>query len=486
MPQNLLALTSSPIKFGTDGWRGVLGVDFTLEKLLAAAAAAAQELLYRSLPNNHSRQIIIGYDRRFLAAEMAEAIASAVRGCELEPLLTDSAVVTPSCSWAVVERKALGALIITASHNPPEWLGLKIKGPLGGSVEGDFTRAVEKRLAVGGLSIPLKEACKQFDCRNEHLEALKAKFDITAILSGLKNLGLNVIVDPMHGSAAGCLKYLFNEKSNSILREIRTERDPLFGGNPPEPLVEYITELTQEIKSSSLAGKPSLGIVFDGDGDRIAAVDENGRYCSTQLLMPLLIDHLSKGSSISSYIAKTVSGCDLMTFVAESHGLKVLELPVGFKYIASEMLSKEVLIGGEESGGIGFGSHIPERDALFTSLVLLEAIANSGKMLGQRIDELQNKFGEVHFDRIDLSLENMEIRNKLEIFLQKTPPKKILDKSVKEIINIDGVKLRIDRNHWLMFRFSGTEPLLRIYCEAQNNKQLRDTLNWAKNLIQNI
>ena len=486
MPEKSLTLTNSPIKFGTDGWRGVLGVDFTLDKLLAVAAAAAQELEYRSLPNNECRQIIIGYDRRFLAAEMAEAICSAVRSCELEPLLTDSAVVTPSCSWAVVQRKALGALIITASHNPPEWLGLKIKGPLGGSVEGDFTKAVEKRLSLGVSSIPIKTFNNKFNCRKEHLDALKAKFDISSILNGLKNLGLHVIVDSMHGSAAGCMNYLFNENANSILREIRTERDPLFGGNPPEPLAEYITELIHEVKSASIDGEACVGIVFDGDGDRIAAVDENGRYCSTQLLMPLLIDHLSKENSSSECIVKTVSGCDLMTFIAENHGLEVLELPVGFKYIASEMLSREVLIGGEESGGIGFGFHIPERDALFTSLVLLEALANGGKPLGQRIDDLQNQFGEVHFDRIDLLLENMQIRNKVETFLEKNPPKKILDISVKEIISIDGFKLRMDRNHWIMFRFSGTEPLLRIYCEGKNKQQLRDTLNWAKNLINNI
>tara|TARA_Y100001968_G_scaffold4095_1_gene3618 strand:- start:6776 stop:8236 length:1461 start_codon:yes stop_codon:yes gene_type:complete len=486
MPKNSLALTPSPIKFGTDGWRGVLGVDFTLEKLLPVAAAAAQELAYQSHPHNQSRQIIIGYDRRFLAAEMAEAIASAVRGCELQPLLTDSAVVTPSCSWAVVERKALGALIVTASHNPPEWLGLKIKGPLGGSVEGDFTKAVEQRLAAGGLSTPFKAFNNKFNCRIEHLDALKEKFDISSILKGLTTLGLNVIVDPMHGSAAGCMQYLFNEQTNCVVREIRTQRDPLFGGNPPEPLAEYINELIHEVKSSSIDGKTSLGIIFDGDGDRIAAVDENGRYCSTQLLMPLLIDHLSKRSHSSSCIVKTVSGCDLMRLVAESNGLEVLELPVGFKYIASEMLSREVLIGGEESGGIGFGSHIPERDALFTSLVLLEALADGGKTLGQRIDELQNQFGEVHFDRIDILLENIQIRNKVEDFLRKTPPKKILGKSVQEVITLDGFKFRLDINHWLMFRFSGTEPLLRIYCEGQSNKQLTDTLDWAMNFIENI
>ena len=354
-----LPLGPAPIQFGTDGWRGVLGVDITVERLLPVAAAAAQELAHRAPAHLDSRVVVIGYDRRFLAPELAEAIASAVRGCELEPLLTDTPVPTPACSWAVVERKALGALVITASHNPPEWLGLKIKGPFGGSVEGDFTAAVERRLAAGGITPPIQADVARFDGRQEHLEGLRRKLDLTALVSGLKTMGLKVIVDPMHGSAAGCIPELIGAGSNGLVEEIRSARDPLFGGHPPEPLAPYLQELISAVKASSAAGTPAVGLVFDGDGDRIAAVDETGRFCSTQLLMPLLIDHLGRARNLPGSVVKTVSGSDLMRLVAEGQGRDVQELAVGFKYIASEMLAGEVLIGGEESGALASGCTCP-------------------------------------------------------------------------------------------------------------------------------
>ena len=283
MASNPLPLNTRPVIFGTDGWRGIIGVDFTLERLLKVAAASVKELAYRSSnQKGKSRTVIIGYDRRFLAYEMAEAIASVVRSCDLEPLLTDSPVPTPACSWAVFNKNALGALVITASHNPPEWLGLKIKGPLGGSVQRDFTEAVEQRLAVSGNIALEKNLINKFDCRMEHLSALRNKFDIPLIIRELQSLGLFLIVDPMHGSAAGCISELLGKESNGLMKEIRCNRDPLFGGNPPEPLAKYIPELIDLVKSSAKGGKLSMGLVFDGDGDRIAAIDEKGRFCNTQ------------------------------------------------------------------------------------------------------------------------------------------------------------------------------------------------------------
>ena len=231
-----LPLAAAPIHFGTDGWRGVIGVDITVERLLTVAAAAAQELAYRAPTELKSRSVIIGYDRRFLAPEMAEAIAAAVRGCELEPLLTETPVPTPACSWAVVQHQALGALVVTASHNPPEWLGLKIKGAFGGSVEDTFTTAVEQRLAAGGISVPINGITKRFDGRGQHLEGLREKLDLTSLIKGLQKMGLKVIIDPMHGSASGCIAELLDPHNQGLVQEIRDQRDPLFGGNPPEPL----------------------------------------------------------------------------------------------------------------------------------------------------------------------------------------------------------------------------------------------------------
>ena len=243
-----LPLEASPIQFGTDGWRGILGVDITVERLLTVAAAAARELAYSAPAGLTSREVVIGYDRRFLAPELAEAIAAAVRGADLEPLLSDTPVPTPACSWAVVERGALGALVITASHNPPEWLGLKIKGPFGGSVEGDFTSRVETRLAAGGISVPIDGATPRFDAMGTYLAGLASRIDTAALSQGLERLGLRVIVDPMHGSAAGGLGALLaGASANGVLREIRSNRDPLFGGNPPEPLAPYLEQLIADV-----------------------------------------------------------------------------------------------------------------------------------------------------------------------------------------------------------------------------------------------
>jgi len=483
MKKKKLNLTKEKISFGTDGWRGILGVEFTLERLLKVAAAAAQELAYVKEKKNN--KIIIGYDRRFLAEEMAEAVASAVRGVDLVPLLASSALPTPSCSWGIVEENALGALVITASHNPCEWLGLKIKGPFGGSVDSSFTDSVQKRLDAGGISIPIEGVTEKVDFRKQHLLGISQEFDMHLIADGLRKLGVKIFVDPMHGSAAGCMSELFGVDSEELIYEIRTERDPSFGGNPPEPLKAYLSQLIQEVQDESQAGKLSMGLVFDGDGDRIAAIDEKGRYCNTQLLMPVLIDHLARVRNMPGCVVKTVSGSDLMRLVAEDLGREVLEKPVGFKYIAEEMLSREVLIGGEESGGVGFGHHLPERDALFTALLLMESIVADGKCLGEKIDSLHARFGKSHFERIDLTLKDMEMRRSLEDFLKQKTPSSIGHKSVLEVISTDGIKLILDKSHWLMFRFSGTEPLLRIYCEAPSSAEVTSTLYYAKQLIDN-
>jgi phosphomannomutase len=232
-----------------------------------------------------------------------------------------------------------------------------------------------------------------------------------------------------------------------------------------------------------------VGIVFDGDGDRIAAVDERGRFCSTQLLMPLFIDHLARARQLPGVVIKTVSGSDLMQQVAEGLGRTVLEKPVGFKYIASEMLAGEVLVGGEESGGVGFGMHTPERDAPFAALLLLEALVEGGLPLGARLDALIARHGgpngaSTDYDRLDLRLASMEARARLEQMLADAPPAEVAGVPVQQVITTDGVKLRLGPSHWLMLRFSGTEPLLRLYCEAPSASRVAEVLAWARQLAE--
>lgn len=239
------------------------------------------------------------------------------------------------------------------------------------------------------------------------------------------------------------------------------------------------------MNASTAAGQPAVGIVFDGDGDRIAAIDEHGRYCSTQLLMPLLIDHLAGARGLPGKVIKTVSGSDLMAAVAEDLGREVIEKPVGFKYIASEMLAGEVLIGGEESGGVGFGLHLPERDALLVALLLLEALVEGGLPLGARLNALQQRCGGASaYDRLDLRLKDMASRARLERQLAEAPPAEVAGAPVREVIRTDGVKLRLGPSHWLMLRFSGTEPLLRLYCEAPSEERVAQVLAWARALAE--
>ena len=480
-----LLQSAGPVRFGTDGWRGVLGVDVTAATMLQVAAAAAQELAATAPADLHSREVLVGFDCRFLAPELAELAAAAVQGCNLLPLLTTSPTPTPTMSWAVRQRQALGALVVTASHNPPEWLGLKIKGPFGGSVESTFTARVERRLRAGSVIPPGRDPVSRFDAWMPYLEALSRLVDCRTLGQRLQHLGWQVLVDPMHGAAAGGLPRLLG----SAVVEIRSERDPLFGGHAPEPLATNLQELTRRMQAASAAAQTAVGLAFDGDGDRLAAVTETGAFCSTQLLMPLLIHHLGRDATRPGVVVKTVSGSDLMATVAEDRGRRVVETPVGFKHVAAVMRQEAVLLGGEESGGVGFGHHMPERDGLLAALLVLEALVTAEQPLGQHLAVLQQRSGrQFHYDRLDLHLGDLATRNRLLAVLEQQRPHTVAGEPVTEISHRDGIKLRLGKGlgHWLMLRFSGTEPLLRLYCEAPTLEQVRTTLAWAEAFVQGL
>jgi phosphomannomutase len=474
-----MPVAANSIKFGTDGWRGVIGDEFTFERLALVAPVAAKVLYDTYHPTVGNRTIIVGYDRRFMAEEFAQKVADTVRACGFDVLFSECYAPTPAFSWAAKQLNALGALVITASHNPGKYLGLKVKGAFGGSVPPEITKKIEELLSEGVPPATTPGKFEMFDPWPSYCEVLKSKVDIAKIRSHMVMGKLTVFADVMNGAAAGGLAMLLGDR----VKEIRSERDPLFGGGAPEPLPKYLSQLFEVIKSHRQADKTGLtvGLVFDGDCDRIAAVDGQANFLSSQILIPVLIDHLTLRRGFTGEIVKTVSGSDLMPRVAAMHNLSVFETPVGYKYIADRMLAAKVLLGGEESGGIGYGNHIPERDALLSALYVLEAVVESGLDLGDYYASLQKKTGfSSAYDRIDLPLASMEVRERLLQQLQSQPLKEIAGKAVIDCQTIDGYKFRLADSSWLMIRFSGTEPVLRLYCEASTLSEVHKTLAWAK------
>lgn len=479
-----MLFSPAPIKFGTDGWRGVIAAEFTFERVALVAAIAAQ-VLAKNYGTGRDARIIVGYDRRFMAEDFARLVAQTVQEQGFDVFLSTTYAPTPAFSWAAKYENALGALVLTASHNPAKYLGLKVKGAFGGSVGPEITEQIEAL-----LDTPIKLAKKagtitDFDPWPSYVKGLQAMVNIEPIRAAIENKKLQVFADVMHGAAAGGLARLLGCEIN----ELNSDRDPLFGGVSPEPLAKYVPKLLETLKTESQKDpqKVRVGLIFDGDCDRIAAADGRGNFLSSQGLIPILIDHLAQNKGLQGEIVKTVSGSDLFTRLAELYNLPVFETAIGYKYIGDRMMTNSVLVGGEESGGIGYGNHIPERDALLSALYVLEAIVESGKDISDLYLELQNKtnfFSE--YDRIDLPLASMETRAKLLNSLEQKPLTKIADQSVTDCITKDGYKFRMACGGWLLIRFSGTEPVLRLYCEAPNNERVQEVLLWAKNWANSI
>jgi phosphomannomutase len=471
--------TINPIKFGTDGWRGVIAADFTFDRVVRVAPLAAQVLAQVYGGETGNRRIIVGYDRRFLSEEFAQATAESVRQAGFDVLLSDTFAPTPAFSWAAKSLNALGALVITASHNPGIYSGLKVKSAFGGSVPPEVTQQIEVLLQQEpAADTPTPGTLESFNPWESYCEGLRALVDIEAIRTAIATGKLTVFADVMHGAAATGLEQLLGIE----IQELNRDRDPLFEGGAPEPLPKYLAKLFGQIKRHRHEGNAglSVGLVFDGDCDRIAAVDGAGNFLSSQILIPILIEHLV-GKGFTGEVVKTVSGSDLIPKVAALHNLSVHETPIGYKYIADRMLEAQVLLGGEESGGIGYGHHIPERDALLAALYVLETIVQTETDLSDRYQQLQQKTGfDGAYDRIDLPLASMEVRAKLLDSLQNQPLTEIAGRSVIKCQTEDGYKFRLADQSWLLIRFSGTEPVLRLYCEAATLEMVHKTLNWAK------
>lgn len=476
------SLTTAPIKFGTDGWRGIIAKEFTFERLIKVAPVAARVLEETYRRPDTQRLIIIGYDRRFLSEEFAQATAEAVQKAGYDVLLANTFAPTPAFSWAAYHRKALGALVITASHNPGIYSGLKVKGAFGGSVPPVITQKIQDQLATDAAAVSsINGTLNTFDPWPDYCQVLKSKVDINGINQAITQNQLTVFVDTMHGATASGMQRLLT----APIQELNSDRDPLFAGGAPEPLPKYLGKLIESVQThtqKSSEQEAVVGFIFDGDGDRIAAMDGQGNFLSSQILIPILIEHLAARRQFQGEVIKTISGSELIPKVAALYNLPLHETPIGYKYIADHMLETEaVLLGGEESGGIGYGNHIPERDGLLSALYLLEAAAQTQKDLSSLYQQLQTQTGFTSFyDRIDLPLASEADKHKLIAQLQSSPFSQVLDQEVTKVLSIDGYKFLLADQSWLLIRFSGTEPVLRLYCESHQPDQVAQILAWAK------
>jgi phosphomannomutase len=464
------------IKFGTDGWRGIIAADFTFGRVGKVAALAAQ-VLAETYGENGSKTVIVGYDRRFLSPDFARYAAEQIAAAGYDVQLSECFAPTPAFSWAAFEQKALGAVVITASHNPAAYSGLKVKSAFGGSVPPEVTQKIEAKLNKGSVTAATPGSITQFDPWPSYCAALQSMVDIEAIRQAVRDRKLTIFAEVMHGAAAGGLQRLLQQEIN----ELNGEADPLFAGGAPEPLPQYIPDLFEAIKTQANPNGLTVGLVFDGDCDRIAGMDGSANFLSSQVLIPILMEHLTQRRGMEGEVIKTISGSNLFPALAKLYDLPLYETPIGYKYIADRMLEADVLIGGEESGGIGYGHHIPERDALLSALYLLEAVVQSGKDFGELNEALREQTGfSSAYDRIDLPLASMEVRAKLLNALEASTPETVADKKVENCLTIDGYKFNLEDGSWLLIRFSGTEPVLRLYSEAPTIESVNQILAWAK------
>jgi phosphomannomutase len=486
------------IKFGTDGWRAVIAREFTfanLERVTQAyadflQATKADALAKQLVAVGQSKEerddklfggvihtatssmrplVIVGYDRRFLSERFAERAAEVLAGNGFKIAMFAEAQPTPLISWTVKDLNANGGVVITASHNPAEFNGFKIKAPWGGSAAPETTAQVEKlvdanpprRSPIKGDEIKLDAAVASYR------KQIESYFD----LARLRSLNATVVIDPMHGSGGNWVEsFLVGGKLK--VETIRGNRDPLFGGVNPEPIDSNLGALKRHL----LQTKALVGLATDGDADRVGAVDDRGETMTMHDVVPLVLLHLARNRGMSGGVVRTFSQSVLLKRIAAAHGLKLFETAIGFKYIADLMLKDDILIGAEESGGIGVKNHIPERDGILNSLLFLEAIAAEGKPPSGMLQDLHREFGEFYFGRRDLKMD-VEPGTEFVSRLATTPPAEVAGHKVIDVQTTDGTKLLFGDESWLLFRQSGTEPVLRIYSEATSVAKMNALLD---------
>lgn len=471
----------TPIKFGTDGWRAVIAEDFTFGNVARVAQATAD--YWTAVPSaGTERKVIIGYDRRFFSDRFAQTCAEVFAGNEFQVALTPEPTPTPSVSLAVRDQNAVGGVMITASHNPPIFNGFKLKSFYGGSSSPEECKAVEGFLDRNPVrSRPLNEAiaAKQVmvkDVRPAHYAALKRLVDFKLIAKSK----LRFAHEALFGVGAGCFEQLLAGTSCKVTT-LNGKHDVLFGGINPEPIDKnYATS------SAYLKKHPhDICLVTDGDADRVGGMDGRGNALSTHQVICLLLQHFIVNRKGRGRVVKALTTTSMVDKICAAHGLQLTETGVGFKYICTEMLKGDVMLGAEESGGIGFAGHIPERDGIAAGLLLLEMLATERVSVNKLLANLEKQFGPHRYDRIDTHYP-LEKRGALMDYLKGNPPAKLLRSPIAEVKSYDGVKFIAADTSWLMLRGSGTEPILRIYAEAKSDADVQKLLKLGVSLTKQV
>ena len=482
------------IRFGTDGWRGIIAADVTFDNVRLVARAIARRVLAEAAEGRPPR-ILVGYDTRFLSREFARAAAEAMAVEGVRVSLADRFAPTPAFSYAVVRLGAAGAVVITASHNPPEYSGVKLKAAFGGSAPVSFTRGVEeeirrisaeRRRESAACRVPRAETAQQaagsrqhagidsFDARGPWLDRLGELVDVARI----GRSGIRIALDVMYGAGQGLLAERLRAAGCDV-RELHAEVNPGFGGLQPEPIPTYMGTLLETVTGWDGVGH-RVGFAFDGDSDRIGPVDEDGNVISPHQTLALLVRHLVRNRKERGAVVKSVNIGHMVDLEADALGLPVVVTPIGFKFIATAMREHDALVGGEESGGFAMRGHIPERDPGLISLLLLECMAMTGKSLGTLVGEMESEYGPHRYGRVDLRLATLADRDRVVTQVTGAPPGRLCGQTIRQTDTLDGIKLVRADWSWLMLRASGTEPLLRIYAEARSDADVQALLAWGK------
>jgi phosphomannomutase len=459
------------ITFGTDGWRAIIADGFTFDNVALAAKAYAKYLK----KEGQVKGVAVGYDTRFLSKEFAEVVSGVIAASNIPVILSDQAIPTPALSYTVRSLELSGGIMITASHNPPNFNGFKVKGAYGGSATMAIVRKIEKEVKSLGRgdfrpTVPLseEEARGMFSRRDFRAPYLQRVAELADLKGGAPG---PIVVDAMHGAGMGCMSEILRAAGYEVI-EVRGDVNPSFGGLAPEPIMRNLTPLHEAV----LNHKATMGLVTDGDADRIAAMDGAGEYVDSHRIFALLLQFLAEKRNQRGKVVKAFSSTQMIDRLCLRYGLPLDIVQVGFKYVTELMLTEDVLLGGEESGGIGMRGHLPERDGVLNGLLLVKMCEEEKCSLAELVDKLMALVGPHYFDRRDLKLTEHEkvVTNRR---LRDDAPQELAGKPVTRLSDIDGYKLFFENDEWLMIRPSGTEPVVRIYSEAQSPEQVQAYLD---------